>query len=204
MQIWSGTVLIWVLAVFASLLIRLFKLTWRVKITGLAEYNNESVVFCFYHGEQAAFFAYPHKKKVVILSSLSRDGTLQAHILRMLGFHVERGSSSKGGFSGLKSVVKAMKKDMDAAFAVDGSKGPYQKSKPGAIGAAKLAGAKIVPLRATAQKAWVFEKSWDKYTLPKPFSKISITAGEPIDPQKLTVTELDNELAKLLKNSRPF
>ena len=30
-------------------------------------------------------------------------------------------------------------------------------------------------------KKWIFSKTWDKFQLPKPFSKVICVVGEPID-----------------------
>ncbi|MBN2342253.1 MAG: DUF374 domain-containing protein [Deltaproteobacteria bacterium] len=143
-------------------------------------------------------FAYPHVNSVAVLSSLSADGSLQARILARLGFVVCRGSSSRGGAAGLKSIVSELRHGgCDAAFAVDGPRGPYREAKPGAIDAAKLAGAIILPIHAHANSVWVFRKSWDQYTLPKPFAKVTICVGEPMAPENVTAVRLTESINNL-------
>ena len=125
-------------------------------------------------------FAHPRPNPVVVLASLSRDGDLQTRILRRLGFRVVRGSSSRGGAAGLKALVDQVHLGADAAFAVDGPRGPRHKVKPGAVLAAKKTGAALVPIAVRPSRAWVLGKTWDWYTLPKPFAEIHITRGAPI------------------------
>jgi lysophospholipid acyltransferase (LPLAT)-like uncharacterized protein len=198
MQGRSGEVLSRVLCFLASVLIRFLRLTWRVTIAGsYPPPLYKPVVFCFWHGEQAGLFAYPHKRRVVILSSLSKDGALQSCILKRLNFVVVRGSSSRSGASGLKGVVKAINDNHDCAFAVDGPKGPFHKAKPGAVKAAELTGALIIPMRVAAAKSWVFKKSWDRYTLPRPFTRVTVTVGAPIMPGSATVNILTDALNSL-------
>lgn len=168
-------------AFFAALIIRLLKLTWRVRVLGSPlESVGGPHVYCFWHGRQAGLFAYPRLRTTAVLSSLSRDGELQAKILSRLGLTVFRGSSSRGGAAGLKALVGAVREGADAAFAVDGPRGPLHVVKPGAILAAQQSGATLVPITARASRAWVFRKAWDKYQLPKPFARVEIVRAEAV------------------------
>jgi len=65
------------------------------------------------------------------------------------------------------------------AFIVDGPKGPSGIVKAGAIRLAHAADAVIVPFSVSAEKAWYFN-SWDKFLLPKPFSKVFLRFEEII------------------------
>ena len=62
---------------------------------------------------------------------------------------------------------------------VDGPKGPSGVVKPGLLSIAQFAGIPIVPIIISAQKKWVF-KSWDRFMIPKPFSRVIIRFGEGI------------------------
>ena len=165
-------------ALIAAAAVRLLSATWRVRLLGPAPpYDAGPVVFCFWHGHQAGLFAHPRPRPVAVLASLSRDGALQARILARLGFDVHRGSSSRGGAAGLKSLIDALKRGADAAFAADGPRGPKHRAKPGAILAARAAGAAIVPITVRASRLWVFAKAWDEYALPMPFASVEIVRG---------------------------
>jgi lysophospholipid acyltransferase (LPLAT)-like uncharacterized protein len=179
-----------VLAVLASLLIRLLRLTWRVTLTGPEPpYDLGPIVFCFWHGRQAGLLAHPRPRPVAVLSSRSRDGELQARILGRLGFVVQRGSSSRGGAEGLKGIIGRLRDGADAAFAVDGPRGPLHEVKPGALAAASSAGATVVPITTRSSRSWIFERAWDRYLLPKPFARVELVRGArldgPVDPLAL-------------------
>jgi hypothetical protein len=45
---------------------------------------------------------------------------------------------------------------------------------------AHATGAVIVPFCVSADKAWYFKKSWDKFLLPKPFAHVTLRFGEMI------------------------
>jgi lysophospholipid acyltransferase (LPLAT)-like uncharacterized protein len=169
------------LSLVGALTIKLLCLTWRLRVTGTAPvFGERPLIFCFWHGRQAALFAHPRSRPMAVLSSLSRDGELQARILARLGFTVFRGSSSRGGSVGLKGLVDALKGGADAVFAVDGPRGPIYRVKPGAALAAEQSGGHLVPVATRASRFWTFEKAWDRYRLPKPFARVEISFGDPI------------------------
>ena len=184
-------------ALFGVVAIRLLCATWRVRLSGpTPPYHAGPVVFCFWHGRQAGLFAHPRPRPVAVLASLSRDGALQARILARLGFEVHRGSSSRGGASGLMSLVRAVRGGADAAFAVDGPRGPLRRAKPGAVLAARAAGAAIVPVTVRASRQWVFAEAWDEYALPKPFAEVEIVRGDALP----SFTATPEDLAAALDN----
>jgi hypothetical protein len=182
-------------ALFGVVAIRLLRATWRVRLSGpTPPYRDGPVVFCFWHGRQAGLFAHPRPRPVAVLASLSRDGALQARILARLGFEVHRGSSSRGGASGLMSLVRAVRGGADAAFAVDGPRGPLHVAKPGALLAARASGAAVVPIAVRASGAWVFEKAWDRYALPKPFAEVELVRGAAMEASTATPERLERAL----------
>jgi lysophospholipid acyltransferase (LPLAT)-like uncharacterized protein len=51
--------------------------------------------------------------------------------------------------------------------------------KPGLLGIAQVSGMAIIPTITSSQRKWTF-RSWDRFLVPKPFSKVIIRFGEPI------------------------
>ncbi len=113
--------------------------------------------------------------------SFSRDGDLQARALPVLGLAVRRGSTSRGGVRGLAALVRLLRGGMDAAFAVDGPRGPWGVVKPGAAAAARFAGGVLVPLGCAASRSWVLKKAWDRFEIPLPFARVVVSVGSPLD-----------------------
>jgi lysophospholipid acyltransferase (LPLAT)-like uncharacterized protein len=62
---------------------------------------------------------------------------------------------------------------------VDGQQGPPEVIKAGLIRIAQVTGNPILPTITSGQKKWVFN-SWDRFMVPKPFSRVIIRFGEPI------------------------
>lgn len=143
-------------------------------------------VLAFWHGQQLALLKWASFRGMVALVSLSLDGELMAGALPRLGVGVVRGSSSRGGARALRGVVRALRSRRDAAFAVDGPRGPARAVRAegprvGAALAARLGGALVVPM-AAACSARSTLRSWDAFELPRPFAHVVVALGAPIAP----------------------
>lgn len=140
-----------------------------------------SWVLSFFHGTQFPLLAWRRRRKTAVMVSLSKDGSLQARALGFLGFDVVRGSSSREGARGLAALVRRLRTgERDAAFAVDGPRGPYGVVKPGAAFLAARAGAWLVPMGSAVDRGKVFQRAWDRFALPWPFTTVAVVLGAPI------------------------
>jgi lysophospholipid acyltransferase (LPLAT)-like uncharacterized protein len=168
-----------------GLLIRSITWSLRIRSEGIEvldelELSSRTAILAFFHGRQflqAGFFA---GRKIGIMTSLSRDGELQASVITGLGYEVARGSASRGGARGLIGLRKLMEKGCHVAFAVDGPRGPIHQVKPGAVYLAKKSGAPVVTVAASARPAKVFSRTWDLYLLPWPFGRGAVIMGDAI------------------------
>ncbi len=188
------------LGVVLGLLARAWLATHRVRVIAdpsLAAVEGRPWVFAFFHGTQWPLLAFRRRRATVVLVSLSRDGTMQAKALALQGFRVVRGSSSRGGVRGLAALVRRMRADgADAAFAVDGPRGPYGVVKGGAVMAAKAAGAVLVPLGSAVERGIVLKRAWDRFALAWPFSRVTVRLGAPIDPGEDVRGALEEAIAR--------
>lgn len=144
--------------------------------SALTKYHKtrESCVFAHWHGDELPFVGYYAFRKLAVLASLSKDGSLMARVLEILGYQVFRGSSSRGGARGLLNLVKAVKQGAQGALAVDGPRGPIYEVKPGIADLALRTGRELVCVRCRPLSHWTLEKTWNKAILPKPFSRVQI------------------------------
>src|SRR5262249_22619489 len=123
------------LGVVVGVLARLYLRTLRFSLTAdhaLAAGDSRPWVLCFWHGDQLPLLLWPRRRATVTLVSYSLDGELQAHALPVFGLRIERGSTSRGGARGLAAIVRRLKAGEDAAFALDGPRGPRFCVSPGA------------------------------------------------------------------------
>ena len=176
------TLLGWCLGLIA----RLWLATLRVRVVldpALERVRDRPWVLAFWHGTQWPLLAWRRRGPTVVLVSLSRDGAMQARALSLQGLRVVRGSSSRGGARGLAALVRTMKRDgTDAAFAVDGPRGPRCEVKAGVVAAARATGAVLVPLTGRVHRGMVFRRAWDRFALAWPFTRVEVVLGAPIDP----------------------
>lgn len=162
------------------------------------------LVFSFFHGTQFPLLAWKRRRRTAVMVSLSKDGSMQARALSILGFDVVRGSSSREGARGLAALVRKIRRnERDAAFAVDGPKGPYGIAKAGAAFLADRTGAWLVPMGSAMKRGKVFERAWDRFALPWPFTTVAVVVGEPVrskTPEKLgsAIEEANGRAARLL------
>lgn len=188
-----------IVSAIATLVIRLLCWTVRVRELGPPEPDGP-VLYAFHHGRQFGLLRYRPARGAAVLSSLSRDGRLQARILTALGFAVVAGSSTRAGVSGLRGLLRHVRAGRRAGFAVDGPRGPLGVVKPGVVALARQTGAPIVPV-SFAARGHVFERAWDQYLLPRPFARGVVLRGDPIAvPRHATEEELE-ERRQLLERT---
>lgn len=169
-----------------GLVARLWLSTLRLKVEvhpELERMKDVPWVLAFFHGTQWPLLAWKRRRPTLVMVSHSADGELQAGALRLLGFLVVRGSSSRGGARGLASIVRRLRRaDVDAAFAVDGPRGPYGEVKPGALLAARRAGGVMVPMGSAVHRGKRFARAWDRFEIAWPFTRVTVVLGPPMTP----------------------
>ena len=155
--------------------------------------HQHPLLFAHWHGDELALIAFYKFKKMVALVSHSKDGDLMAGALKSLGYQVVRGSSSRGGASGLFSLIKTIKRThCDASLAVDGPKGPRHQVKAGVIKLASSTGLPLYPAVVHTKHRYTFKKSWNQAYLPRPFSVVNVEFGEAIQiPKKASEEEIE-------------
>jgi len=190
------------LGVILGVVVRLWLATLRVRVVrhpSLGEVGERPWILAFWHGTQWPLLAWRRRRRTVVLVSLSRDGALQAGALAAQGFRVVRGSSSRGGARGLAALVRAMRREQaDAAFAVDGPRGPHGVVKGGAIAAARATGAVVVPMAGAARRGMVLRSAWDRFVIAWPFTRVDVVLGAPIDPA--TSADARDEVERSLRH----
>jgi lysophospholipid acyltransferase (LPLAT)-like uncharacterized protein len=55
----------------------------------------------------------------------------------------------------------------------------------------------IVPVTTSAKSFWILEKIWDRYLLPKPFTRGIVMYGEPIIVNGISEEELERKRREL-------
>lgn len=138
---------------------------------------DENFIYAFWHQDELSLIPCFSNKGVLALVSYSKDGTIMSTALRLFGYRIVRGSSSKGAVSGFMAAYRMIKKGYKFSMAVDGPKGPIFKAKEGIVRMSQRSKRPIFPCRAFPFRYHCFEKSWNKVKLPMPFTRIDIIFG---------------------------
>lgn len=171
------------------------------KVQSLHE-ARQPLVLCIWHEEifAATGYGFTKTKDVVTFVSQSKDGEIITRVLHSLGHVTARGSSSRGGVRALLRAKRIMERENRmAVFTIDGPRGPRRIPKEGPLFLAQRAGAMIIPIRAFPERKYVFEKSWDHFQVPAPFTRCLVRIGEPFEvtSEKLTETVMEKERERL-------
>jgi lysophospholipid acyltransferase (LPLAT)-like uncharacterized protein len=167
--------------------IRAYAWTFRLEVENEAPWmafhrNGGRVLLCAWH--QQFFAAIRHFQnyrahRPGLMISRSKDGRIIASVASRSGWEPVRGSSSRGGVQAMRELIEKLRETRLAGHIVDGPRGPAGIIKNGLIRIAHAADAVIVPFYIIADQAWYF-KSWDRFMLPKPFSRVRLRFGEMI------------------------
>jgi hypothetical protein len=170
------------IARIAALLVRALLCTTRIRVHDphrvLSLDQGCGRIWLFWHNRLAII---PHlytltsrKRAGKALTSASKDGEILAAFLECYGIGAIRGSSSRRGATALREMIRAIRTGCEIAITPDGPRGPCYHVNPGVLALAQNAGAEVMPIRVEYSRYWQL-KSWDRFRIPKPFSKVDIT-----------------------------
>ena len=185
--------LIWLIGWAGYLLIRVLGPTLRYTVSiedgGPRHWYLAPVIYPFWHRCLIPACFLWRNKRIAVLTSTSFDGEYIARILDKFGYTPVRGSSTRGGVRGLLGIQKELESGHAVAFTIDGPKGPMYVAKPGPVLLARVTGLPIVCFHVALEDPWVLTKSWDRFMIPRPFSRallrISKLIHVPPDAQDL-------------------
>ncbi len=194
-----------VIGIIAGGLLRVMGWTLRYKITGLEQmsgkFGGRPVIFALWHNR---IFAIPYAKPVLspdrevcVLTSASKDGAILERAVRSFGISSVRGSSSRRGAAALVALRKKLKAGATVTITPDGPKGPCYQVQPGVVKLAQASGAPIVVMSIEFKSCWRV-KSWDRFCIPKPFSKVLVHLEDGIEvSNELSDDDFEAERGKL-------
>ena len=179
-------------------LVWLWTKSCRLTVAGESEYRalrkaGRPAVHIMWHGKIFLVPYFFRKRNIMPLVSPSRDGDIAARIMGGWGYKLLRGS----GTHFMKNAWLDLKQELQAGGEViivpDGPRGPDRKLKLGCIKLATETGAVLVPFSfSTSRKKNL--RSWDRFLIFYPFSKVVAAYGPPIEiPLGLTAEGMESE-----------
>ena len=172
--------------------------------------EGKNYIFAFWHNR---FFIMPYyyikaigKYPISVLTSLSKDGEYISRLLHKFRFNTVRGSSSYKGEAALRILLRELEQGNDIAVTPDGPRGPRYEAQTGIITLASLSGCPIVPVGYNVLHKKTLH-TWDRFIIPRFFSKGNLTIHSPIHvPKDISTTqkeEIRQNLEKILISISP-
>ena len=207
MTVIKNVLIKYVLPPIGMLIIYLLGITYRKEVIGRESEQSLirrglNPIYALWHGRLLYLpFHYRWQENLYSLVSPSTDGEIIARTLRLFGVRTIRGSSYKSGSTAFRNLIRVVRDKGRVFITVDGSRGPVFKVQKGILHLAKISGKPVLPVTYGAEKAHVF-KSWDRFIIPHPFTRVVVIYGEPVyvtrDSSEEEIEEKRIELEKRL------
>ncbi|OAM88820.1 lysophospholipid acyltransferase family protein [Termitidicoccus mucosus] len=164
-----------------SVVIRLWTATLRIELSAEArrhlEKNDEPLAIIFWHNRLFVigeiYKRHRRPRSIYGLVSGSKDGAWLAEFFDFVGIKTVRGSSTHNPRGSVSALVRVMREGHDIGITPDGPRGPLHDFKGGGLIVARRVGAPVLLLGQAFESAWRL-RSWDRFYLPRPFSRIRI------------------------------
>jgi lysophospholipid acyltransferase (LPLAT)-like uncharacterized protein len=168
--------------------------------------NGPGVFVALWHDSLMLPLGHRSRRHTHALMSLGRDGEFAARVLQRFGITAVRGSTSKAATGALHRIVRKAGPGQVFSVTPDGPRGPRHEFQAGIAWLARKTNLPVIALGAAAKRGWQL-RSWDRFTIPKPFTKIALVFGPPIvvDPGESldeTRKRLALELARVTNRAR--
>ena len=167
-----------------ALLLRLWGKTWRIETdlhpeTAALQRVTGNFLWAFWH-EHLLSLTYTHRNRgATVLVSESADGEYISQTLHRLGYGTVRGSSSRSAVRALLETAKLGRQGATLAITPDGPRGPRHRVQPGVLVIAQRAQIPIIPITSAAKSSKRL-RSWDRFEVPWPFSRVKVWEGPPV------------------------
>jgi hypothetical protein len=124
----------------------------------------------------AAHFGGPD---LAVLISSHADGQILGGLITAMGMEMVHGSTTRGGIEAVRQIIRPDVRWRNLAITTDGPRGPRRQVQPGVVYIASRTGMKLIPVGIGYHRPWRLN-SWDRFAVPRPFSRARCILGEPI------------------------
>ena len=144
----------------------------------VARREGRRYIYAFFHEEMLFPAYYWNWPTMNILISDHRDGEMITQVVKRLGFGVVRGSSTRGGARALREMTAKIT-DGNLCVTPDGPRGPRRHVHQGTAYLASRTGLPVVGAGMAFKDSWR-AKSWDRFCVPRPWSKAAAVVPAPV------------------------
>ena len=186
--------------ILGEYILRLIASSWRIKVRG--ELPQKPAVIAFWHGEMLPVWKFFSNTNSYAIVSLNKDGEILAQLLSKWRYKLLRGSSSRGGSEIIDEIVNNCEENF-FLITPDGPRGQRMQCKAGAFVISQRKDIPLFFIKCEVLRKKVFFRSWDKFELPLPFTKIILnisTVSVTKEMSRESITELMHHCDKLFGN----
>jgi lysophospholipid acyltransferase (LPLAT)-like uncharacterized protein len=139
----------------------------------------ERIVYSIWHENLLLPAIYFGRPDIAVLISQHRDGQLLGSLIQSLGMGMVCGSTTRGGADAVRRMVSDDAPFRHLAVTPDGPRGPRRVAQQGLVYVASRTGMKVACVGVGYRRPWRLG-SWDRFAIPKPFTRACCLTGEPI------------------------
>lgn len=154
--------------------------------------HKKPIIFTFWHNRlmMMPFFAIKVKEQFknhhfMTLASKHGDGKFVGMVMEKFGLVSILGSTKDGrkssrgiDYSSMRKIINGLKNGYSLGITPDGPRGPNQQINGELVNIARLTQSYIVGISYSSSNFKIIEKSWDKFKIPLPFSKLCFAVDE--------------------------
>jgi lysophospholipid acyltransferase (LPLAT)-like uncharacterized protein len=139
----------------------------------------DRIVYCIWHENLLLPTVYFGRPDIAVLISQHRDGQLLGSLIQSLGMGMVTGSTTRGGVEAVRKLVDENAPFRHLAVTPDGPRGPRRVVQQGLVYVASRTGMKVACVGVGYRRPWRL-KSWDRFAVPKPFTRARCLTADPI------------------------
>lgn len=153
-----------------------------------------SYIYALPHAHQVSAVLINDDRCMTAMVSRSADGDLLVPALKLRRVTAIRGSSrtrgrDKGGRPALSQMADQLRAGVPGLLAVDGPQGPRMVVRRGVADIASDTGMPVLPVVVIPSRRWILRRTWDRFQIPKPFSRVRLIFGPPLEPKSFASRE---------------
>lgn len=153
--------------------------------------STRQFILMFWHEHILCPLIFRRHSNVTMMVSQHGDAEVVNQVARLVGMKCIRGSTFRGGSAAVKQFLK-LKEQNILAFTPDGPRGPYRRLASGAVFLASKLEMPVVLLGAGYDRPWRLT-SWDRFAIPRPFTRGRIITSPFIRvPKRLNKLDLEH------------
>ncbi len=176
-QIMASQPIQWAGSAVGAGYVLLVRLTSRIDLPARPTQGN--AILAMWHGRLAMLHLVRLAgQPLTALISSHRDGQIISKCAWYYDIQTVTGSSTRGGIGAARKLIRLARDGHSLFITPDGPRGPSMHVNDGILDLSLLTGLPILPF-AIGTSGGKELRTWDKFLVPQPFSRIAVRWGKP-------------------------